>query len=172
MLKKPTLYIFMGYPGSGKTTVAKFIQQQTGAVHLWADQERQAMFANPTHSTKESQKLYNNLDIKAKSLLISGQSVIFDTNFNYFRDRELLRAIAKQAQAEFKLIWLTTAKETARERALHHTHRDKNGYMLTMTNNEFEHLTNHFEAPTIDEQPLKIDGAQLDYLIIGQQLGL
>jgi len=172
MLEKPTLYLLIGYPGAGKTTVAKYIHQRTGAIHLWADQERQALYINPTHSIEESKELYDLLDIKAKALLKSGKSVIFDTNFNYYQDRQQLRDIATQAGAQTQLIWLTTAKEIAKERALQHTHRDKNGYPVTMTELEFEHLTNHLEKPKNDEQPIKIDGSAIDYSKLDRLLGI
>lgn len=169
---EPTLYLFIGYPGAGKTSVAKYIHKQSGAIHLWADQERQIMFTNPTHSHQESKELYDKLNSKAKSLLNSGKSVIFDTNFNYFSDRELMRNIAKETNASTKLIWLTTPKTIAKERALHHTHRDQNGYLVTMTETEFENLSNHLEKPKSSERPIKINGADLDYLKLSQQLGI
>lgn len=155
--QKPTLYLFVGCPGAGKTTLAKFIAKQTGAYHIWADQERQKMFTYPTHSIQESQTLYKALDIKADMLLKSGQSVVFDTNFNYRRDRDLLRSIAEKNGAQTKLIWLNVSPEIAKVRALHHTHRDRNGYLVAMTEAEFNHLCDHLEPPEEDEHPIKID---------------
>lgn len=160
-MNHPVLYIFVGYPGAGKTSVSKLIAARTGAVHIWADHERQALFANPTHSFEESKQLYEILDEQTEELLAAGKSVIFDTNFNYHADRELLRQIADKHQATMVIIWLTTPRAIAKERALHHTHRDRNGYMATMTEAEFDRLTNHLEAPTEDEHPVKIDGSKI-----------
>lgn len=172
MKQKPTLYIFVGCPGAGKTTLAKYICEQTGAVHLWADQERQKMFTYPTHSEEESQQLYKALDIRTEDLLKEGKSVVFDTNFNYFHDRELMRSIAEKYNAELKLIWVTTPKEIAKPRALHHTHRDHNGYMVTMTEAEFNHLCDHLEPPSEQEHPIKIDGNIFNEEDITQKLAL
>lgn len=169
---KPNLYLLVGYPGSGKTTLSKYISEKTNAVHLWADQERQAMFDFPSHSKEESDQLYNALDIKTSHLLANGMSVIFDTNLNYFDDRQLLREIGRKNNANNLLIWLTTPKHIAKTRALHHTHRDKNGYIATMTEAEFEHLTNHLEKPTEIEQPIKIDGTKIDYQLVDSLLQL
>ncbi len=172
MKQKPTLYLFVGCPGAGKTTLAKFIATRTGAYHIWADQERQRMFTYPTHSAKESQTLYKALDIKTEELLKSGQSVIFDTNFNYRRDRNLLRSIAEKYGAQTKLIWLTVSPEIAKERALHHTHRDRNGYLVAMTEAEFNHLCDHLEPPTDDECPIRIDTTAINEEQLSSVLGL
>ena len=60
---KPTLYLLIGYPGAGKTTVAGIISEQKGAVHLMADAERHKRFPNPTHSAEESLQLYDELNL-------------------------------------------------------------------------------------------------------------
>jgi len=172
MRTKPKLYLFVGYPGSGKTTVAKYIEEQTNATHLWADQERQIMFGYPTHSLDESQQLYDALDKKAEQLLARGKNVIFDTNFNYRADRQLMRNLGSRLNAKTYLIWLITPKKVAKTRALHHTHRDKNGYLITMTEQEFNHLCDHLEPPTATEQPIKIDGTDIDYVALKKQLNL
>jgi predicted kinase len=169
---RPKLYIFVGCPGAGKTTIAKFISDQTGAEHLWADQERQKLFGYPTHSVSESQSLYKALDIRAEELLKAGKSVVFDTNFNYRRDRDLLRSMAGRYGAETRLIWVVTPKEVAKPRALHHTHRDKNGYLVSMTEEEFNHLCDHLEPPSEDEQPIKIDASSIDFDELKTSLGL
>ena len=88
-----TLYLFVGYPGSGKTTAANIICKLTGAEHIWADRERQKMFGRPTHSPQESAALYHRLNERTRQLLLQDKSVVFDTNFNYRRDRDHLRGL-------------------------------------------------------------------------------
>lgn len=172
MNQQPTLYIFVGYPGAGKTSVARYLHEATGAVHLWADKERQKMFGYPTHSLKESQALYDALNNRTETLLSEGKSVIYDTNFNYRSDRELMKSIANRHNAAMHLIWLTTPKEVAKSRALHHSHRDRNGYLVTMTEQEFNHLCDHTETPNEEELPIKIDGTKLDEEVINKLLEL
>ena len=166
------LYLFIGYPGAGKTTIAKHIEEKTGAVHLWADRERQKLFGYATHSEDENRQLYEYLDQQTDRLLAEGHSVIFDTNFNFHKDRLMLRDIAARHGAKTEIIWVNTPKEVAKPRALHHTHRDRNGYPVTMTEEEFDRLSNHLEPPSPDEHPVIIDGTDLNKVDLDKLLGL
>jgi predicted kinase len=168
----PTLYVFVGAPGAGKTTVSRLIHEATGAVHLWADWERQNMFDTVTHSKQESDKLYAELNQRTHKLLAEGKSVIFDTNFNYRKDRDYVRALADKEGATTCIIWMQTPLEVARERALHEHHRDRNGYDTTMTPEEFDRLTNHLEPPEVNEQFISIDGTDIDESAVKRQLSI
>src|SRR5262245_4051522 len=96
----PTLYLMLGYPGSGKTTTAKVIHALNGAVHLWADHIRRERFGTPSYTHKENLDLYNHMNELTGELLAAGNSVIFDTNFNFYKDREHLRDIAETHNAQ------------------------------------------------------------------------
>jgi len=171
-MSRPKLYLFVGVPGAGKTTVAKLIHDTTGAVHLWADQARQAMFDKVSHSKAESDELYAYLNQQTDELLAAGQSVVFDTNFNYRKDRHYVAQIAARHDADSLIIWMQTPVAVARERALHDHHRDRNGYNITMTAEEFNHLTDHLEPPADNENFIIIDGTNLDTEAAKQQLGI
>lgn len=170
-MSKPKLYIFVGFPGAGKTSMAKIIQEATGAIHLWADNERWQMFGTPTHHDDESRKLYEYLNDKTAQLLNSGKSVLFDTNFNHRFDRDHLRAVAQKNNADTVLIWLTTPADVARDRAVH-SKDSRNGYTMNMTPEEFENITAKLEPPSEDENPLKFDGTKFDIPEVLQHLKL
>src|SRR5688500_5646811 len=110
-MSRPILYLMLGYPGAGKTTTAKIIHELTGAVHLWADKIRNERFSEPTPSHAENLELYNYLNELTGELLATGQSVIFDTTFNFYKDRQHLREIASRYGAVTQLIWVRTPKE-------------------------------------------------------------
>jgi predicted kinase len=160
-MAKPKLYLFIGFPGAGKTTTAKLIAERSNAVHLWADQERHRMFEHPTHSEQESVALYEQLNQTAGDLLAEGKDVVFDTNFNFYSDREKLREIAKQNGAETVIIWITTPAEVARQRAVS-TSATRNGYDRLMTEEEFNNIAGKLEPPRQNEKVIKIDGTKLD----------
>lgn len=170
-MSKQRLYIFVGYPGAGKTTIAKIIAKDTGAVHLWADQERLKIFGHPTHSEAESTQLYAELNTRTDELLAQGKSVIFDTNFNHVHDRQLLRDIAAKYGAETVLIWVKTPFEVAKQRAVHDSNL-RNGYMAIMTEEHFTSIATKLEFPTADEHPIIVDGTVDNAASVRQQLGL
>lgn len=168
-MSKPALYLFIGYPGAGKTTVAKIITDTTGGVHLWADQERHKRFGRPTHARQESLELYDELNKEAERLLGEGKTVIFDTNFNFAADRQQLREIATRQGAETVVIWITVPEDVAKSRAVHIADT-RNGYTASMTEEQFEKIIAKLEPPTEDEKIIKIDGTKLDRPTVVAQL--
>ncbi len=168
----PTLYLMLGYPGAGKTTTAKTIHELTGAVHLWADQIRRERFGTPTYNHEENLKLYEYLNELTAELLRAGQSVIFDTNFNFYKDRERLRQIAKQHGAEVQLLWVTTSKELARKRATDTAVGQHTRVLGNMHNNDFERMAGNLQPPLEDETYIEIDGTKVSNDYISLLLGL
>jgi predicted kinase len=167
-----TLYLFVGHPGSGKTTAANLICKLTGAEHLWADQERHKMFGRPTHSAEESRQLYASLNQRTAELLRSGKSVVFDTNFNYRQDRRHLHAIADEAGAKTVVIEMTTPVELARDRALAGSHAEKNGMDEAMSQATFERIVHHREHFETNETSVLLSGEDLSEASVRQALNL
>ena len=160
-MKEPALFLMLGYPGAGKTTTSKLIAKLTGAKHLWADHERRAMFVDPTHSKTESDQLYAQLNKQTEELLSQGHSVVFDTSFNHFADREYLRRIAAKHNARVLLIWLDTSLATAKSRAVDKSHAEHNKYSQSMSDEEFNRIARHLEPPRPQESAIEFDGNQI-----------
>lgn len=168
---KPKLYLLVGYPGAGKTTVSKLIASRTGAIHLWADVERHKLFGEATHSHAESLKLYEYLNNEAEKLLAAGHSVVFDTNFNFRADRDMLREIADRHGAETVVVWISVPKAEAKKRVVNKID-SRNGYKIGMTETQFDSITSKLEPPAEDENVIKIAGSKFDRESIIQLLGL
>lgn len=156
----------LGYPGAGKTTTAKVIHDLTGAVHLWADRVRNERYGQPNHTHHENIDLYDYLNSQTADLLKEGKSVIFDTGFNFYKDREHLRQIAKEQGAEVKLIWVRAKKELAKSRATHPDHSARNSYPYVMEEQHFERISGDLEPPKENESYIEIDGTKVtdDYI--------
>ena len=170
-MQHQVLYLFIGVPGAGKTTTAEIIAEATGAVHLWADAERHKLFINPTHSHEESELLYKKLNDETERLLSAGKSVVFDTNFNFYADRQKLRDIANQYGADLKIIWLTTPIEISKQRSIG-VHYTRNGYSNQMTNEQFKQIVAKLEPPLESEDAVHIDGTEIKKEDVLRQLGL
>ena len=162
MLSHQTLFLFVGYPGAGKTTVSKILAEYSGALHVWADHERRAMFTSPDHSIEESRQLYTELNARAERLLAEGNSVIFDTNFNYYADRQHLRNIAEKYGARCVVVWVNTPLELAHKRAVHEAEGEETRLYGNMSDTDFDRIVGRLEPPKEDERVIKIDGTNLD----------
>jgi len=169
-MNEQMLYLMVGYPGSGKTTVARIIHELTGAVHLWADHERQQMFKNPQHSHEENIKLYDELNDRTEELLRAGKSVIFDTNFNFYKDREHLRRIAARNGVHAVVMWVTTPQNLARERATQHSDGVDTRVWGNMPANDFDRIARNLQPPKEDEHVIELNGVGITPDYIQQKL--
>jgi len=166
----PTLYLLLGYPGSGKTTASKVIHELTGAVHLWADHIRRERFGTPTYSHKENIALYKHLNELTAELLAAENSVIFDTNFNFYKDRERLRRVAAAHDAKAILIWVRVPKHVAKERATKNAHTQETRVLGDMPVGEFERMSRNLQPPVKGEPYIELDGTRITHAYVQEKL--
>lgn len=161
MRKQQTLYLMLGYPGAGKTITAKIISELTGAIHLWADKIRRKRFGTPTYSHQENVKLYTYLNDMTNKLLASGQSVVYDTNFNFYRDRQHMRTIAAKHNAQTLVVWVRTPKQLAKFRATQGAHMQDTRLLGDMSADQFERMAKNLQEPLSDETVVQLDGTKV-----------
>ena len=157
---KPSLYLLLGLPGSGKTTAAKDIATLTGAVHLSSDSFRLSLFEHPTFSQDEHDALYKMLDYMCELLLKSGTSVVYDANLNRYQHRKEKYALAKKSGANVKLFLLSVPRDMAKKR------RIRTQLPTLVPTNEsahdmFERIADIFEPPLKDERFTELDGTKI-----------
>lgn len=171
-MAKPTLYLMLGYPGAGKTTASRIIARLTKAEHLWADHVRRELFGKPTYSGQENDQLYSQMNLQATTLLAQGRDVVFDTGFNYFRDRAYLRKVAAKAGADTVLVWVTVDQAVARTRATTDAHLQDSRALGDMAQQDFDRLTSSLEPPQKNEPFVELDGTKITPDYIADRLGL
>ena len=157
---KPTLFLLMGLPGSGKTTAAKALEEVTGAARLSSDEERLKLWNDPTLSEAEHQALYTYLDAKTQELLQSGRSVVYDANLNRKQHREEKYRLAKQLGVRPILLYLQADQQLAKKRRLSQTTEKLVPKDETPTH-MFERIAKIIEPPTDDEEHLVLDGTKI-----------
>lgn len=86
-MNKPTLYVMIGIPGSGKSTEAKKISEEKDATIFSADEYRMNLFgtleSSPQYNKKTFSKLHNDLYYHLKA----GRNAILDATSTHLSDR-------------------------------------------------------------------------------------
>jgi predicted kinase len=155
-----TLYLLMGLPGSGKTTLGKLLEEVTGATYLSSDDYRLMLFKKPCFSQKEHDMLYATLDHNVLHLLEAGHDVIYDANLNRRIHRNEKYALAKEYGSKVRLFWVKTDDELAKKRRV-----EKQDERL-IPNGEtsekmFDRIASVFEEPEADEPFTEVAGTNM-----------
>jgi predicted kinase len=161
LMTHQTLYLMLGIPGAGKTTASKIIADATGASHIWADQVRRTIHTVPSYTQSENDELYAKLNKTADKLLGQGESVIFDTAFNHYEDRQKLQAIADKHGANTLVVWVKASSELAKQRAQNSHNHIHTRLLGDMTDEHFLALRDKLEEPKDTEKTLILDGTKL-----------
>ena len=119
----PTLIAIGGLSGTGKSTVARIIAPNVGAVPgaiiLRSDVERKLMrgteltehLGAEAYAPEARNAVYSRLLHKAEAILQTGHCVIVDAVFSEPHQRERLKAIAERLDIPFLGLWLEASKE-------------------------------------------------------------
>lgn len=166
-----TLYLMLGYPGAGKTTIAGIIHELTGAVHLSSDEMRLQLFEKPAFSPEEHAALYKSLDEKTEELLRAGKDVIYDANLNRRQHRQEKYDICQKSDAKPVLVWVQTAKDLSKQRATHgeRLHLVPQGETLEQM---FDRIAGIIEEPGTDEPSVTVDGTNTSEADVAKAIGL
>jgi len=160
-----------GNPGAGKTTIAKIVEEITGAVRLTSDEVRVELFPKPTFSKQEHDELYAILNQRTEELLKSGQSVIYDANLNRLQHRQEKYDICERVGAKPVLLWVKTPREMARSRAVH----DSRSHLWPPNETPgdmFDRVVDIVEEPNDAELYIRVDGQNASKETVITALGM
>jgi hypothetical protein len=162
----------MGLPGAGKTTVAKAIEEITGAIRLSSDEARLMIWPEPEFTEAEHFQLYEYLDDQTAQLLEAGRSVIYDANLNRLEHRQEKYTLAESVGAEVVLCWVKTPEEIALERRITETHHHKLVPKDEDAQSMFKRIASIIEEPTEAEPYVEFDGTKITKEYVTKQLKL
>lgn len=156
---KPLFIMLYGMPGSGKTFVARQLNEHITSAHIQGDRIRAELFEKPTYNKEENHIVASLMTYMASEFLNAGISVIFDTNVMRLSQRRALRNVAVKAGAAPVLLWLQIDADSSFDRA---SKRDKrkhdDHYAQEMTPEVFQQLLNGMQNPELTEQFIVLSG--------------
>lgn len=121
MKRQPIVYLICGFIGAGKTTFAKRIEKETGAVRITKDEWSIRLIGNdPTIDGYEEwdRKIIGLSRDIAFYLVEKGIDVIMDEGFWAKEERDELKRKINAIGAEVVMYYVETSIETIRERVV------------------------------------------------------
>lgn len=146
---RPTLFLTVGLPGAGKTTLARQIAAELGILRLTPDEWMAPLFgrsdAEGRRDIREGRMIWT-----AHQVLKSGSSVILDFGCWLSEERYAIRVIAESAGAAFELRYVTIAESERRARATRRW-RESPESTFPMSTADHDRFLALCQPPTADE---------------------
>ncbi len=152
----PTLYVTVGLPAAGKTTLARRVEIEHRALRFTPDEWMKPLFGDSMADGKRN-VLEGRMIATALSALRSGLNVVLDYGVWAKDERTALRWLASTAGAECKLMYLAIDEAEHRDRV---SRRFTTAPETTfpMTEDDLAEYRLIFQTPDQDE----LDGSTLD----------
>lgn len=159
ILSKPTLIVLYGFPGAGKTFLARQLANDIHAAHVQADRFRFELFEEPTGKKQENDIVNHLSQYMAEEFLNAGVSVIYDINALRRSQRRSLRDMAHKAKAQTVLVWLQIDAESAFTRVAKRDKRKTDDkYTVSLDRTTFDDVIGHMQNPQTNEDYVVISG--------------
>jgi predicted kinase len=153
-LTKPTLILLYGFPGAGKTYLARQLCEDIHAAHVQGDRIRFELFEEPRYDDQENQIVEHLMQYMSEEFLATGVSVVLRVS-----QRRMLRDLARKSKAHPILIWLQIDVESSFLRASKRDRRKTDDrYAYVADTNSFEEQIGRMQNPTTVEDFIVISG--------------
>ena len=158
VLNKPVLICFYGFPGSGKSYVARSLQEAIYAARTSADRVRYELFSQPRYDAQENAVVAHVMSYMSEEFLNAGTSVLYDINAMSATQRRQLRELARRHHAACLLVWIQIDAENAFARTQRRDRRTADDkYSAQQTKATFNNELAAMQNPK-DEDYLVISG--------------
>ena len=156
---KPLLIMLYGYPGSGKSYVARQLTGHIQAVHVQGERIRYELFEQPRYDKQENAVIAQLMNYMTQEFLAAGISVIYDTNSSRAAQRHMLRDLARRLKTQPLVIWLQIDAESSFLRTQQRDRRKADDrFSGTIDRTTFDTILSHMQNPTNAEDYVVISG--------------
>ncbi len=163
-LNHQLLFLTVGYPGAGKSHVARKLAEDLMITRVSADRIRYELFESPQYSRDEDAIVFSIFDYMTDELLKAGQSVICDGDFSLRKSRRLKYELARSYQTKPVVIWVQTDIDTAKARSMSRDGRKTDDkYSPSLNDETFDRLLQKFKAP--NREPIIVVSGKHAYKI-------
>ncbi len=172
MSRKPAIVMFVGIPGSGKTTFARQLAKKLDAVVLNSDSLRIWMWGSreavpssyrdgPEVKKHSNMLTFGAMNYAANQIVATGRSVVYDCNANHYYEREEKYRLAEEHGAVALTIRIKVPYEVSLERV---QSREESHDQRQMSAEKAKEVLGRFvaeiEEPGANEHVIEIDGEQ------------
>jgi predicted kinase len=148
VLSKPALICLYGFPGSGKSYLARNLTEDIQLANVSSDRIRSELFQSPRYDAQENAVVTHLMDYMSEEFLNSGVSVVYDTNALRAAQRRKLRELARKHRVEYLLIWLQIDIDSAFARTQERDRRTSDDkYAEPQTKNSFDRQLTGMQNP-------------------------
>jgi predicted kinase len=151
---KPLAHIIVGFIGAGKTTFARRLEQETGAVRFTKDEWMVRIFGNTPPKDKFEEyddRMASLATDMALKCLAAGMNVIIDEGFWTKEHRDEIRGKVNNVGAVPKLYYIEAPFEIMKERTLKRSESPPvDSYVID--EESFRHYWKFFQPPGNEEK--------------------
>ncbi len=148
---KPFIVMMYGFPGAGKSALAKQMSDEFSMVHVQEDKILHELFGGKLspQTLKAARKITNYL---VKDYLKAGISVMYDASIHRENDRRKVREMAHAYKAKPLIVWLQVDPETAFERTQKRDKRtSENKYANEYSEDEYRDIISKMQNPVHED---------------------
>ncbi len=158
VLNRPLLIYFYGFPGSGKSYVARQLTDSVQMAQVSADRIRNELFEHPRYDNQEDAVVAHIMNYMTEELLSAGVAVAYDANAMRLSQRRSLRDLARKHRAESLLVWIQIDSDSAYARTQGRDRRTADDkFAEPQTKLTFDKQLSYMQNPQ-DEEYLVISG--------------
>lgn len=151
-LSRPTMILLYGFPGAGKTFLARQLSDSLGAAHVHGDRIRSELFEVPRYDARENEVVSHLMEYMAEEFLNAGVSVVYDVNSLRVSQRRALRDLARKHKTEPLLIWIQIDIDSAFARVAKRDRRKADDkFSAPMDRSGFEQVAGRMQNPSGSE---------------------